>query len=60
MSKRYSFTTTEEVKAIIQLTSLRLHCDVADLIHAMFLKLALENLHDIEDDKIHTLFKEVM
>jgi hypothetical protein len=59
LSKRLSFKTTEEVKALIGLTALRLHCDVGDLIHDMFLKLALENLDDIEDVKIRELFKEV-
>ncbi len=59
MSKRLGIKTTEEVKALIELTALRLHCDVDDLVHDMFLKLALENLDDIDDDKIHALFKEV-
>ncbi len=59
MKKRYSFKTTAEVRAIFELIALRLHCDAGDLIHDMFLNLALENLHDIDDDKIRALFKEV-
>ena len=58
MSKRYSFKTSEEAKALMELTALRLGTYPADLIHGFFEQLALETIDDIPDDEIRRLFSE--
>jgi len=55
---RYSFKTTKQVKGLIDLAALRLHCDASDLIHELFLNLALTNIDEMPDSEIKSLFNE--
>jgi len=58
LSKRLSFKTTEQAKALMELVALRQGVYVGDLIHVMFERLAIKHIDDVSDEQIRTVFKE--
>lgn len=58
MSKRLSFKTTAQAKALMELIALRQGVYVADLIHDMFEQQAIEYIDDVSDEQIRAVFKQ--
>ena len=58
LSKRLSFKTTEQAKALMELVALRQGIYVADLVHGMFEQQAILHIDDVSDEQIRAVFKD--